>query len=115
MWGSMQWLQRCVRHKKTPGKQGSSNVTLLIPLILRNVPPELAPFLLRGQWPRRQMGCRASSGRFPPPLWMRADLTRTYSIVGVLSSKRTLDKAPQMLMPSVQNRSGFSQYIEECC
>ncbi len=39
---------------------------LHIPLILRQLPPELAPFLLG------QAGCRASSGRFPPPLLMRA-------------------------------------------
>ena len=23
----------------------------------------------------RQVGCRASTGRFPPPLWMRADMS----------------------------------------
>jgi len=38
-----------------------------IPLILRITPPELAPFLAT-----LQVGCRASSGRFPPPLLMRA-------------------------------------------
>ncbi len=54
-------------YKKAPVSHGALALTL-VPLILRNTPPELAPYL------QVQMGCRASSGRFPPPLLMRASL-----------------------------------------
>jgi hypothetical protein len=27
-----------------------------------------------------QVGCRASLGRFPPPLWMRADMTASFKL-----------------------------------
>jgi hypothetical protein len=49
--------------------------------------PHLADFSAGiGTFPATlQGGCRASSGRFPPPLWMRADITAHMKLSGCFS------------------------------
>ena len=61
------------RQHKTPGLQGFEHHSL--PLILRITPPELAPFHAT-----LHAGCRASQGRFPPPLLMSTDFTTSIQL-----------------------------------